>query len=326
VTPPLVISSPKTLSVPTSQSSQISAPSFQITNYQGVIEGASIENELLAAGYAPISRIILDSSGIKRESQYIKAKNKKGQTTFIELDSDGYTTARTNDLTLLRSEKASEIPYSIKTGAMDCAGQDVCGVAFECGLDSVCILSKNKEDLTPVESNFIYVEKPGPSAAVIKQQDTIMSYPVVRLSEIRTNPDLVTSSINIVSRRLRNASYETLLRSLVSAQASIEHLNKAFADFNNVREQYATGLNETLTQLENMHDQYEANPPTTDEGREKYRRVQSNLSVRNDGLEDLLRGMTIVSEQTAVIESVADNIQRVTELLRPQSDRVRTVL
>lgn len=274
---------------------EVMGQQFEISNYQGVISRASIENELLNAGYGILSKIIVRNGEGADRTRYIKAVNKKGQKVFIMLDGEGYTTARTNDLTLIESHMASVVPYSVKTGAYNCAGKDVCGVAFECGSDSVCVLYREPNDLKPKEANLVFVQRDAPAAVTMEIDGNTMSYPVIRLSEIRANPDLVLSNTDLVTRRLRNEAYTAQLQELAAEQMAIEKLGAAFMKFNTVREDVAMKLNRTLTQLEQYNDIYMARPPMTDEAKDKYRRLQFNLVQRNDGITLLIRLMERVA-------------------------------
>jgi hypothetical protein len=254
--------------------------------------------------------VVRDEGGDKR-TQYIKAINKKGQKVFILVDVAGYTTARASDMTLIEAHNATIVPYSLKTGAYNCAGTEVCGVAFECGADSVCVLARGYEDLTPKETNFVFVEQPSTSTASIDVEGTIMTYPVIRLSEIRANPCLVLENTDKVTRRLRNAAYISLLEELATAQQTITKLNEAFVHFNCVRESNALKLNKTLTQLEEWNDEYMAHPPCTDAGKDKYRRLQYNLAQRNEGIATLLRSMKKVADKRLEIEALIKDINEI---------------
>jgi hypothetical protein len=292
---------------------EINNSGFEIKNYQGIIANSSLENELLDAGYAPLSKIVIRAEGGDKRTQYIKAINKKGQKVFVLVDVNGYTTARATDLTLVEAHSASIVPYSLKTGAYNCAGKDVCGVAFECGSDAVCVLSRGSNDLTPKEANFVFVEQAAPAAATLESEGSIMTYPVIRLSEIRANPDLVLINTDIVTRRLRNTAYTSELQELVTLRQSIDELNMSFNRFNLMREDAARKLNQTLSQLEQWNDQYIANPPTSDVGKDRYRRLQFNLASRNEGIATLLRSMKKVADLHVNIDVITKEINDITD-------------
>lgn len=311
--PSIKVSTPSS-SLPFKPTAEIMNQEFEIKDYQGMIANASLEKELLNVGYAPISKIVIRSDTGDKRTQYIKAINKKGQKVFILVDVNGYTTARSTDLTLIEAHSASVVPYSIKTGAYNCAGKDVCGVAFECGSDAVCVLSREAKDLTPKEATFVFVEQNNPeTAATLESEGSIMSYPVIRLSEIRANPNLVLSNTDMVTRRLRNSAYTAQLQELSSTQQSIGKLNAAFIRFNQMRENAAVKLNKTLTQLEQWNDIYMANPPQTDDAKDKYRQLQFNLAQRNEGIATLLRSINKVTDKRAQIDGIAKEINEITD-------------
>jgi hypothetical protein len=311
--PSIKVSSPNS-SLPFKPTAEIMNQDFEIRDYQGIIANSSLENELLNAGYAPLSKIVIRSDNGDKRTQYIKAINKKGQKVFILIDVNGYTTARSTDLTLIEAHSASIVPYSLKTGAYNCAGKDVCGVAFECGSDAVCVLSRGPKDLTPKESTFVFVEQHAPEAAgLIESEGSIMTYPVIRLSEIRANPVLVLANTDVVTRRLRNTAYASELQELSVTQQSISKLNDAFIRFNRIRENAAVKLNKTLTQLEQWNDIYMQNPPTTDDAKDRYRQLQYNLAQRNEGISTLLRSMKKVADKHIEIDAITKDINEITD-------------
>lgn len=298
--------------LPSKPETEIMNQEFEIRDYQGIVSKASIENELINAGYAPLSKIVIQGEGGEKRTEYIKAVNMMGQKVFIYIDANGYTTVKANDLTLISPQNASVVPYSIKTGAYNCAGKDVCGVAFECGSDAVCVLARAPNDLTPKESNFVFEEKSGETA--VFEEGSIMTYPVVRLSEIRANPNLVLQNSDTVTRRLRNTVYTSLLQELATTQKSIEKLNESFLMFDKMRADAATKLNTTLTQLEQWNAVYMSNPPNSDEAKDRYRMLQFNLSLRNENIALLLRSMMKVSELTSGINSITKQITDIIEV------------
>lgn len=311
--PSIKVATP-TSSLPLKPTAELMNKEFEVRDYQGIISNASIENELLNAGYAPLSKIVIRTDNGDKRTQYIKALNKKGQKVFILLDVNGYTTARSTDLTLIEAHSANIVPYSLKTGAYECAGKDVCGVAFECGSDAVCVLARGSNDLTPKEANFVFVEQRAPAAATIESEGSIMSYPVIRLSEIRANPDLVLSNTDMVTRRLRNNAYVSELQEIAYAQKSLNNLNAAFVRFEAVRQNSGNKLNQTLTQLEQWNNVYMANPPTTDAAKDRYRRLQYNLAQRNEGIANLLRYMKKVADKRLEIDAITKEINDITDL------------
>lgn len=282
--------------------------SFNSNDYQGLISNSSLENELFTKGYTPISKIVVKNETGDKHAQYIKATNKNGQKVYILIDVPGYTTAKSTDLTMLENPNIETIPHSLKSGAYDCAGKDVCGVAFECGSNSVCTLVRDGDDLTPKESNFVFLDNSKNS-----NENSIMSYPIIRLSEIKVNPELILKNSDNVIIRLRNAAYSKSLQELASVEDSINKLNDSFLQFNLLREDAAKKLNSTITQLKKWNLDYMKTPPQTDHDKEKYRILKHNLSLRNDNVELLLRLTKKVSDIKSQIDEAAEKIYALTE-------------
>jgi hypothetical protein len=297
---------------------------FEIKDYQGIVAKSALENELLHAGYVPLSKIVIQDSEGNRKIQYVKALNKKGQKVFILLDVNGYITTRSTDLILIETNKAQVVPYSLKMGAVDCAGTEVCGIAFECGSSSLCVLSRDPEDLTPKETNFVFIEQNETALGIIiptehiEHTGQIMAYPVIRLSEIRANPNLILENTDLVTRRLRNTSYKILVDDLKSFDKSIEELRTNFDTFMSTREKDATRLNRTLNQLDQWNEIYMIHPPTTDDFKERYRNLQFNLSQRNEKIEILLRSMKKVADLRTEIDSISKTITDITEFFNKE--------
>ena len=67
-------------------------------------------------------------------------------------------------------------------------------------------------------------------------------------------------------------------------------------------------LNKTLTQLESYNQVYLDCPPNCDEEKEKFRIIQRNLTLRNDFVSDLLRGINKVAMKKEIVDSVAKDI------------------
>lgn len=298
--------------------SEACSNNFEIKDYQEMISKASIENELAENGYVPLNRVIVSSSP-NDKSQFVKTTNKKGQVVFIFIDVEGYSTIRDTDLTLSQCDRNS-ISHSIKSGACDCAGNDVFGVALESGADTLCVMSRD-EDSKIRESTFSFSQQSTESP-----RSDIISYPIVRLSEIRASPDLVLSMTDTVTRRLRNTIYTSLIQELKEEQESVEKLEEAIKHFNKLKDGIAAKLNKTLTQLEEWNKVYVATPPATDEGKDRYKKLKYNLSQRNSGITTLLQGMKKVADQKKDIEKITTQIKEVNEIFEKDFANVEYVL
>ena len=285
---------------------------FEVKDYQEIISKANIENELSRYGYKLLNRIVVG------KTQYLKTVNKKGQTVFILVDVEGYTTVKNTDLVLSESER-NFIPHSVKSGISDCIGNEVFGVLLESSGDVVCLISKD-DDLKVKESTFVFE-----SDQETPQEYTI-PYPVVKMSEVRTAPDLILDMTDKVTRRLRNKIFTSLLQDLKEEQKSVSKLVEVVEHFNKIKDEIALKINKTLTQLEEWNKIYDITPPVTDEGKERYKKLQYNLEYRNSGITTLLSSMKKVADQKKTIDKVASEISTVTKIVLKDFENIDYVV
>lgn len=284
---------------------------LEVKNYHNLISKSSLEKELKEFGYNLISKIVIRANSGEKRTQYVKAINKMGQKVFILIDVNGFTIAHPSNLTLIESNNANMIPLSFKNGAYNLAVNEISGVAFECGSDAICVVVRDDEDLTPREANFVYMQKHTEAVGILETEGNIMTYPVIRLSEIRANPALILENTNNVTRRLRNAMYISADQELNSMYQSLLKLNEAFVNFQNQRSTIATKISSTLDQLDSWNHLYMQNLPSSDEEKDKYRNLLYNLVIKNDNVCSLLGSMNKVVELRSNIDSITKDIQDV---------------
>ncbi len=304
----------------------ISPGQSQLSDYSELLARSNIERELINNGYSPLNRIsIYNDSTNEIDRQYIKSINSIGQPVYILIDNDGYAPSYDDDISLMETKTVNNIPYSFKTGAYACTDFNVCGIAFECGPDSVCILLRDENEIDPKEYNYISIN--GAENDMDKLTDDVLTpYPVIRLSEIRENPDLILSNSNTVTRRLRNRLYSTYLNELDETQKSIDALDVSFHRFADVISNVSEKLNRTVSQLEEWNNFYLSHPPTTDIEKDKYRKIRYNLIQRNHGILYLLRVMNRIVDINSIISSVVNDIDTLTSVTQNQFKDIDYVL
>ncbi len=161
-----------------------------------LIEKYSIEKILLDNDYKAHNKIVVNN-GNEKVAKYIRATNMLGHTVYVLVDIDGYTTVSLADMHLNEDTKTSNINHSFKSGAYDCIDQYTCGVAIECGSDSICLITKNSDTLKPNEQVFSRTSSES-------SDSTTIPYPIVKLSEIISNNTIVLDNTTQVMKRLRN--------------------------------------------------------------------------------------------------------------------------
>ena len=281
-------------------SARITTPrrGIPLTSVTEAVSRLSLEEELMKHGYVPLERIMV-GDGCSTTSRYIRARNKVGQVVFILVDTEGYIGVRPQDLTMVESKNANVIPYSIKKGAYDCAQVEVSGVAFDCQ-NSVCIVTREENNL-PRETNFVYAGRRVDATAVVG--DDIISYPVIRLSEIRANPDMVLAGTMAVTSRIQRAAWAASEREMCELEESLETYLATFRLFKQFRsalhERWSCSMNELVEPTNQFLSLPEICKP---EDRERFRLLQYNLSRRNTLLTELLRCTRQITEHRCVLE------------------------
>lgn len=295
----------------------------EYSSYQSMIRENSVEGELMKAGYVVLDKISVKNNINEVKTQFIRAYNKLGITVFIMLDTDGYVSGGNNDMIMKETGEASVIPYDIKMGAFECAGIDICGVAFDCN-NMICTLRRVDTDVNPRETTFTYENSSGNPVGML--DDGYIAYPIIKMSEIRANPTLVLENTEVANQRLVAAASRSCMLGLGEAENSLKELNMAFSRFTKLREKNAIKLRETMVQLNEMNKAYISRPPTTDLGKEKYREVIYNLRRRNDLISRLLQCCRAIGSEGTRFAQLAREVNDVNDLFEREFYGVEGVL
>ena len=275
----------------------------------------TIEQQLASRGYISKDKVIIRDANGQISSRYIKAVNDRGQTVLVDLDTDGNVVIFQSDLDrkniLIESKNGSNIPYSAMIGSYECAGMDVCGVAFECD-GEVCTLTRT-EAAEPKMVVLTTAEK------IITRQglfgDTPISYPIVRLSEILVDPIRVGDAIDKATRRIRAAAYEIALDELCMTEKALVEMNLSFQRLVNEQKRIYKVLYRTLEEVEQLRDRHLKSGLKCDADREKYRKVIYNLHRRHEMLVDLLRVSRETSNLRSLTLPVSEKMNELSEFL-----------
>lgn len=288
--------------------------------YQGLLNQTNVENELQRYGYKIEGRIV--AKELNGERIYIRAINSRGQRVFVLVDVVGDVVTRNDKLVLVENKTATLIPHSVRNEALDCVRNDVCGVALEQADDRVCMLSFD-EELNPREVNLTILEESAPSSLTVEYNGEEISYPVIKLSEIRANPYQVLLNTNKVVIRLRNTTYVSLVKDFEDLSRTEEAMRTLMVEFDKVRNMYAGSLNETLTELERYAIGYERKQDLTDDEVEKYRIITEELTYRNKATEALFRGLQKINRHIEGFNDTICDLQGVIEYFKADNKRVK---
>jgi len=272
---------------------------------QVVPEGMTdVQKELIDMGYAPISEIVITKEGAM-EAKYIKVLNKYCQPVYVELDTEGVIAIEKGTVVHVERQEATETPYDIQVEALECAGKDICGVAFECE-GGICTLMKEEEiTTTPRKTTFIRAEREKEASANMAEDD--IAYPVMKFSEIKSNPQVATEIQNKATMRLRNQSYDNLVQEIEDMAQLINALVIEFNAFNDMRDNLSAGVHERLVNLERLKNSYLMTPPVNEAEQEEYQVVLKDLCRQNRIVINILQcGMKLVKEKEFLQKLVQD--------------------
>ncbi len=286
-----------------------SSGTLQFSTISGPVTDSSVESQLASKGYITTDRVLTKTPSGQVEGRYLKTINERGQTAFVELDTEGFVSVQPEDLTMIESKSASKVPMSVKVGTLECASSDVCGVAFECE-GELCTLTRENPSMAPTELVLHTVSKP--SERSIVEEGTPIAYPIVRLSEINADNEQVVKSVDAATARIRNASYKACVEDMRKTDKSCENLKSEFKTLSGTIDLAFRKLGSSIQELEKYRTGYDNVPPQNDEQREKYRTLAFNLRRRHDMMVDLLRICVQVSTYSDQLRFVGEKFSELT--------------
>jgi len=273
---------------------------------RGVAEETSnrdVEAELRESGYTPVSRIVVDQDG-ELEGQYIKALNLYGQYIYIDLDAKGLVSTDGSEVIYTEVLNSTELPL---LDAYNCVKSSDCGVASEC-VNGICTMKRESGRRYP-RQNFLKSERAGDVSTYANMGDTILSYPIVRLSDIRANPERSLLAQNAATTQLRNQRNEALLADVEEMGNLLNQLVAEFNDFEELRSELTTRVATDLAQLEVDNLSYIQNPPRNEEERNQAEAILDDLMRRNEIVIDILECSKKVTDLNDTLKKAISVIQ-----------------
>jgi len=264
-----------------------------------------VEEELIKSGYTPVSKIVVSKNG-ELEGKYIKALNKYGQYVYVELDTEGVLAIDGDIITHTEVKDATEIPL---VDAYKCVEGGVCGVASECE-GGVCTLTRTKGSKYPRQTTLVRQERSTDTSTSAMLGDDMVAYPVVRLSEIRADPENALFAQNEATTLLRDQRNVALDEDLAKMAILLNTLTDEFNEFQDIREDLILRVNSDLTRLEEANVTYVMSPPATVTERNDYEFIVTELKRRNDIVIDLLKCAAEVASQRDELRRLIDDIRK----------------
>jgi hypothetical protein len=289
-------------------------------------EDTPLYDELLKLGYIVLSRISPSNSNSQQSSnpnssKYLKTYNPYGETVFILLEECDYPSCVLNE-----SSTVTETGIPVKLTYAQCNNLDICGVAFECD-SNVCVLKRNSENpLMFNEANFVQSSVSHPASS--SMQDGInflrinndsQAYPIVKLSDLRSNPEAVLKSADQSFKRMRNLSYNYISESYTTALNEVNiganELSKEIFSFDKLSKSASISLIKDIGELEHMVQDYHVIENQSEDMKRKYKIVVANLFKRHQLMDLYIKYMTKFIKKHGELKLFVDEMKDTNKLL-----------
>lgn len=287
-----IIPRPKPLIDVTIQTNDIVTPKelLPVTITQNLIE-----NELRELEYSVVSKVVTE------KLQFLKAINNKGQKVYIYIDI--IENKHTSDYDIMMIENNTNLlSHSIKNGAYNCVGTDVSGVVFEYGTNSICTIMRGDNDLKLNETNYVFNHE----TQSHNFEGCVRTYPIIKLSELRVNPDIILCNTDIVTRRFRNAEDSHERQELLRTDNALEQLNEALFNFKETCNNSTHKLVSNIEYLKGIQEQRYDNE------------LLNELIKSNDNIVKLICVMKKVASKRKEMEKITYEIKELTDYLSSQ--------
>lgn len=245
-------------------------------------ESDTIDNILIKYGY--ICDQVVKVAHEQKSKIFAKSCNDNGEFCYIEIDED----VLPGNHVIVSGDISFQIEKSSKVSALDCAGSDICSIAYECNGD-VCIM-KNENNGNVSEVTF--KEDANRVAEVTSANGGKMILPVVTLSEIKIDNASVSRRITLVNDRIQKSEFEKLKHELNGFSDKFFSLANVYSNFNNML---------IKTHQERLYEINVINQAKTRQG------------VNVKGLHDLTRKKNIMNYQlsrfTTIVKEIGQKLE-----------------
>lgn len=237
------------------------------------VKRQSLDEELTRSGYSPLSKMVMVSPQGESQVKYVKAQNQLGEQVYVAIDvEDSFISQGANDPRLRESKLGFNIPQVEKELAFSKAGLGVAGVAFECK-SGLCTLMHDEQINAPREQNFVLIH-----TKKVEESLVLASYPVVKMSEIRCNPQACLKNIDCALRRMRNAALDRCLCQINEVQKKFKEMCCLFDQTLECKENVIKEFKRTINLLEDSYDNCIKCP---EKNKCKIDQIVYNIEVRN---------------------------------------------
>lgn len=339
--PSLPMAPPNSPMTPMQPMSQGPSTKLTFSDASGDLARQDIEVDLANLGFLPMDKILIMEGG-ELTVKYIKALV-AGVFILIDMDLPGQLDVASNAKLMIENGKAEKIPYSVRVGTLDCVGLDVCGMAFKCEDNGVCMVTR-KEDGTPSVVNF-QLRCMNDESGVNRCTGTVDDHhtmPIVKYSDVKANPRAVARSAKESGIRIINSMYavsESKVEGVKEAmKAAVENVGKLAMAVNGLDSKFQgfltakimayTRIMDSITMLDDFYIRYSMLDACmmTPEVKANYRSLLRNLYLKMKHLLRIIRLCNDVHELRTPLNEIAMMEQAMSRVTMLQGKLDRYVL
>ena len=200
------------------------SPSGITTEDERKSTSKNLTEMMISNGYVPLDNVVLDNKVI-----YTKVYTKHGDIAFISPDQTGKISATPSKKTVVEEVSGKVIPQSVKIKTSECAGNSVCGVAFQCK-GEYCFL--NRTDEGKIKEATFEISN---NSEIIKKDASPIAYPIITLSEIETNNDKTLERVRTATQKLDETCSSEIMNHF---DETIKKLMKLTEEVKSVKEKF----------------------------------------------------------------------------------------
>jgi len=266
-----------------------------ITSIPDLVRSKSLDEELVRSGYTPLTKMVVISPAGEPQVRFIKVKNQLGEPLYVNIDvNDAYVSQSNNDPRLRESYSSMNISEEEKELAFSKAGFGVSGVALECK-SGLCTIMHDEQLNAPREKNYVLVH-------IRRVEETALvsaSFPMIRMSDIRANPQACQKNIDQSFRKMRDAVLQKNIEKINCVQEKFNRTCQLFRQTLECKGNIIKEFQRTINLLEDYYNGCMKNP---EKNIDKLKEIVYNLEKRNAKLPALIE----TCKEIALLEDPLD--------------------
>jgi hypothetical protein len=255
------------------------AAASRISNYVTHDEGLDIDAVLSEHKYTIVTKYAMGEN-----AEYIKAISPLGDIVYILIDQKGTLALNDGEIVSVKNIEGSKIMHSEREKAATCTSLATCGTMMECA-DELCTIVRTDDAQTTQKFFSVsesYAEKK------ITPEGSAVSFPLVKLSEIRLNGKLTATRIANATHRIYDSSYSVSSKGIEDVISESKKLTEACQNFTSTRESCVNAYARDILYLqerakEHFMDHLNGGPRADPQ---KYTDIRVNLYARKKAIND----------------------------------------